>query len=58
LTGRSGAALAGAAPASGGRSAVTVDRLDRLEDVENRYRPGDYREHLVPFLRGALSVLP
>jgi hypothetical protein len=40
------------------RGDAEVDRIDLLEDVENRYRPDDYFGHLVPFLRGALSVLP
>jgi hypothetical protein len=33
-----------------------VDRLDLLEDVENRYSPEDYVPHLCPFLEDALSA--
>jgi thioredoxin reductase len=32
------------------------DRLDLLEDVDNRYRPEVYLPHLTPFLRSALSA--
>jgi thioredoxin reductase len=35
-----------------------VDRLDLLEDVENRYHPAPYLPHLVPFLRSALASVP
>jgi len=43
----------------GGDGADEVDRLDLLEDVDNRYHhPERYLPHLVPFLRSALASVP
>jgi cation diffusion facilitator CzcD-associated flavoprotein CzcO len=42
----------------GSDGAEEVDRLDLLEDVDNRYHPAQYLPHLVPFLRAVLASVP
>jgi thioredoxin reductase len=41
-----------------GEGSEEVDRLDLLEDVDNRYHPARYLSHLVPFLQAALAAAP